>query len=63
MDVMDGSSLHSVTFYDISEKSREQHRRARVPGVEPSLRVLLQEMGTWRMTNVSQEERQKQAGK
>jgi hypothetical protein len=63
MDVMDGSSLLSATFYDINEKNRVPRPKAPVPGVERSLPVLLQETGTWRMINASQGERQKQAGR
>jgi hypothetical protein len=61
MGAMDDSSLHSVIFSAINGKNQELRQKAPALGVELSSHALLQGTDTWRMTNASQEERQKQA--
>lgn len=63
MGVTDGSSLRSVTFYGINERSQGPPRKAHALGVEPNSRGLLQETGTWRTISASQEERLKRVGR
>lgn len=57
---MDGNSLLSATFFATSERSRVRHPKAFVQDVEPSSRVLLRGMDTWRTTNASLEDRRTQ---
>jgi hypothetical protein len=52
----DDNFPHSAIFYDISEKSRGQLRKATVLDVERNLHVPLREMGTWRTINASLED-------
>ena len=63
MGVTDGSSLRSVTFYDINERSQGPPQKAHALGVEQSSRGRLQETGTWRMISASQEEHLKRVGR
>lgn len=57
---MDDNFLHSVICCDTSEKSPELPPRAPAPDAGLSLPALLQETDTWRMTNASHADHQKQ---
>jgi hypothetical protein len=50
---MAGSFRPSATFFDISERSLEQPRKAIAPDAGQNLRVRRHEMDTWRTTNAN----------